>query len=163
MSTKENFLMEMKRETANTRKMIGNLTEESLGWKPHEKSMTTGRLAGHIVELHNWVSAALEGDSYDVITSYKPFKPTSLKDLTDALDNTYAKNVEMVNALSDEEWKSMWSMTAGTHVIATMPKIAAFRYMIHNHLIHHRGQLSVYLRMQNIPVPGIYGPSADEQ
>ncbi len=69
----------------------------------------------------------------------------------------------MVNALSDEDWNAMWSMTAGSHVIATMPKIAAFRYMVHNHLIHHRGQLSVYLRMQNIPVPGIYGPSADEQ
>ncbi len=86
MSTKQNFLMEMERETTNTRKMISKLTEESLGWKPHEKSMTTGRLAGHIVELHNWVSTALEGNTYDVISSYKPFKPGSLKDLTDALE-----------------------------------------------------------------------------
>ncbi|SFT12644.1 DinB family protein [Sphingobacterium wenxiniae] len=162
MSIKEGFLIELERETANTRRIVERLEDKHLSWKPHVKSMSAGELAGHVVELHNWVAGGLGLVEFDFHQHYVPFKPTTVAEILAKLDDGYEKNVAMINALSDEDWSSLWKLKAGEHVIAEMPKIGAMRFIIQNHLVHHRGQLSVYLRMLDIPVPGIYGPSADD-
>lgn len=162
MSINKGLLLEIERETANTRRILDRLEDQHLNWKPHEKSMSLAELAGHIVELHNWVSKALAIDEFDLAVHYNRFIPLSVAQLKDALDSTYPENVKFITEMSDEEWSKIWTMRYGNHVIASVPKIGAIRFILQNHLIHHRGQITVYLRMLNIPVPGMYGPSADE-
>lgn len=162
MSIKEGILVELERETNSTRTIISRLKDEHLSFKPHQKSMTLGALAGHIVELHNWVAAALTKNDFNLQTDYKPFRPGNVSELTKALDEGFAKNESAVNSISEAEWFSTWTFRAGNQVLGEMPRIGALRFLINNHLIHHRGQLSVYLRLLDIPVPGLYGPSADE-
>lgn len=156
------LLSELERETENTRRIILRLNDENLAWKPHEKSMSAGELAAHIVELHNWVNLALRIDNFDFKKHYSPFKPVSVAELLDVLNLGYDKNVELIKDMTTDDWGSIWILSSGEHIIAQMPKSAAMRFVIQNHLIHHRGQLSLYLRLMGIPVPGIYGPSADE-
>ncbi|WP_156307118.1 DinB family protein [Sphingobacterium endophyticum] len=162
MSIKEGFLIELERETNSTRKMLDRLKDEHLDFKPHEKSMSLGALAGHVVELHNWISGALTKNDFNMATDYVPFRPTSVSELLRELDEGYKRNEETLNSFPEEEWYTNWTMRVDNYVIAEMPKIATIRFVINNHLIHHRGQLSVYLRLLDIPVPGMYGPSADE-
>lgn len=163
MSIKQAYLLEVERETANTRAMLKNIQDQHLDYKPHEKSFTLGQLAAHIVELHNWVAQALSISELNFATDYQPLIAHSADALREALEAAYQKNIDQINSMTEEQWMEMWTMKHGDHVIATMPKIGTMRYVIMNHLIHHRGQLSVYLRLNNIPVPGIFGPSADEQ
>lgn len=163
MSIKEGFLVELELETNNTRRILDSVSEEHLNYKPHEKSMSLGNLLGHIVELHGWVANGLSRDGFNLMTDYKPFHPTSVAELKEKLEAEYNKNVELVNAMSDEDWFKTWTLRVGDHIISEVPKIGAFRFIVHNHLIHHRGQSVVYLRMLDLPVPGLYGPSADEQ
>lgn len=163
MSIKDGFLIEMERETNSTRRILDRLKDEDLSFRPHEKSMSLGALAGHVVELHNWVSDALTKNDFNLATDYKPFRPSTVAELKEALDSGYKKNEQTLDAFPEEEWFNQWTMRVDSYVIGEMPKIAALRYVINNHLIHHRGQLTVYLRLLDIPVPGLYGPSADEQ
>ncbi len=163
MSINEGFLIEIERETANTRRLISRIEDKHLDWTPHEKSMTVGRLVGHIVELHNWVNKALRSKHFDLATDYLPFHPFSIAEALEALDGNYELNTEFVDSMTDEDWQKEWTIQFGDYVIGNMPKIAALRFVIYNHLIHHRGQLSVYLRLLDIPVPGLYGPSADDR
>lgn len=163
MGIKQGFLVELDHETNNTRRVLERVTDEHLNYKPHEKSMTLGNLLGHVVELHNWVADGLPQDEFNLATDYKPFKQTSVAEIKDALESGYTKNKETVENMSEEEWMKTWTLKAGDHVISQVPKIGAFRFIVYNHLIHHRGQLNVYLRLLDIPVPGIYGPSADEK
>lgn len=163
MSINKGFLIEIERETANTRRLLAVIKNEHLAYKPHEKSMTLGELSSHIVGLHNWVNEALSVDVYDFHTMHKSFNATSVQELFDVLENGYADNVAKIESMTDEELQRTWTLQAGSHVIASMPKIGAYRFVIQNHLIHHRGQLTVYMRMLDIPLPGLYGPSADEQ
>lgn len=162
MGLKQAFLVELERETENTKRILGRLNDEHLDWRPHVKSMTVGELAAHVVELHNWVHAALGMAEFDFKKHYIPLKATSINAVKEVLEQGYDKNVAMINSLTEEDWSSIWRLRAGDHVIAEMPKIGAMRFIIQNHLIHHRGQLSLYLRLLDIPVPGIYGPSADD-
>ena len=163
MSIKEGILAEIAHETKNTHRILDNLSNEHWDYKPHEKSMTLGELASHVVELHTWVSVAIAKDVFDFHTDYQPNTATTVEDLKTALADSLQKNTDFVNAQSDEFWLGNWKLQAGDHVLSDLPKLAALRYIITNHLIHHRGQLTVYMRMLNIPLPGIYGPSADEK
>lgn len=163
MSIKEGFLVELERETNNTRRILDRLKDEDLSFKPHEKSMSLGNLAGHIVELHNWVSDALTKNDFNLATDYKPFHPSSVEELKKSLDEGYKRNEKTLDEFPEEDWFSKWTMRVDTYVLGEMPKLGALRFVINNHLIHHRGQLSVYLRLLDIPVPGLYGPSADEK
>ncbi|HIY74796.1 MAG TPA: DinB family protein [Candidatus Sphingobacterium stercorigallinarum] len=163
MSIKEGILVELERETNSTKTIIGRLSDEHLGFKPHPKSMSLGALAGHIVELHNWISAALTKNDFNLQTDYKPFRPTNVSELSAALEQGFKENERAVNEISEEDWFSKWTFRAGNQVLGEMPKLGALRFLINNHLIHHRGQLTVYLRLLDIPIPGLYGPSADEQ
>ena len=163
MSIKEGFLVELERETNNTRRILDRLKDEDLSFRPHEKSMSLGSLAGHIVDLHNWISDALTKNDFNLATDFKPLKPTRVSELKEALDEGYKRNEKTIDTFPEEEWFTNWTMRVDNYVIAEMPKLAALRFVINNHLIHHRGQLTVYLRLLDIPVPGMYGPSADEK
>jgi uncharacterized damage-inducible protein DinB len=163
MSIQKALSIELEREKNNTLRMLKALPNEQFGWKPHEKSMSLGELSNHIVELHNWVPIVFNREVFDFKADYIPSTLTTKEDLLEALEKGFEENSNVIASLSDENYFSNWTLKAGEHVIAEMPKAAAIRYIVTNHLIHHRGQLSVYLRMLNVPVPGVYGPSADEQ
>ena len=163
MSIKDGIIVEIERETANTKRILDNLSNEHWNYKPHEKSMSLGQLASHIVELHNWVHIATEKESFNFHTDYFPSQASTVEELKTILRDGLQKNKDFVNAQTDEFWLTNWVLKAGEHHISEMPKLGAFRFIITNHLIHHRGQLTVYMRLLNIPLPGIYGPSADEK
>lgn len=163
MSISQSIIGEIQQELDSTRRVLAVITDEHLNWTPHQKSMTLGALTAHVVELHNWIGNGLNSEGIDFATGYQPLAATSVAELRAALEDGVAKNMEVINSLSDENWQENWTLSAGDHVIMSLPKIAALRFLIQNHLIHHRGQLTVYLRMLDLPVPGLYGPSADER
>ena len=163
MSIQKALSIELEREKDNTLRMLKVLPNEQFGWKPHEKSMSLGELANHIVELHNWVSLVFNREVLDFKVDYIPSTLATKEELIEVLEKGFEENSKVIESLTDENYFSNWALKAGDYVIAEMPKAGAIRFIITNHLIHHRGQLSVYLRLLNVPVPGIYGPSADEQ
>lgn len=157
------MLAELENEIKTTRRMIERIPADKLAWKPHEKSMALGRLAGHIAEMIGWIPLAVESDGID-FASY-PYKP---KDYSDAgeiladLDAAVARANEALGAAAEEKMAEGWTMRNGEKVYMTIPKAVVVRTWVMNHVYHHRGQLSVYMRLLDIPVPSIYGPSADE-
>ena len=163
MDINKTFLIELERETASTRQLLERLQDEHFSYRPHPKSMTLGELASHVVELHNWVKVALSVEVFDFHTMYKPLAGQSTNELIEILNAGYDGNVAVIAGMTEEGWKEMWTLQAGSHIIAQVPRLGAFRFIIKNHLIHHRGQLTVYMRMLDIPLPGLYGPSADEK
>ncbi len=155
---------EFQQEAANTRKMLERVPEDQLGWQPHEKSMSLGRLAGHIAESASWVREVVASTELDFAQSdYKPFEPKSNAELLAEFDKHAAGFEEALAGKSDEEMLVEWTIKGGDHVIAKLPRVAAVRGFILSHTYHHRGQLSVYLRLLDVPVPGVYGPTADDQ
>jgi uncharacterized damage-inducible protein DinB len=167
MSIAQTLLPEFEQEMANTRKVLERVPDEKWNWKPHEKSGTTGWLAGHVGTVPGWLTMTLTSESLDYAPvdgpSYTPPKIENSKDLLAAFDKEAAEARAALSKASDEDMMKGWTLLAGGKEIFTMPRIACVRGMIMNHLIHHRGQLTVYLRLLNVPVPGLYGPSADEQ
>lgn len=163
MSLGQALAAELTQEAIATRKMLERLPSEKLTWKPHEKSMTVDRLAGHIVEMVSWTKPTLTQDVLDFATmDYKPKEYTDSAELVTDFDNNIAEAVEVLNNTSDETFGESWTMRNGEQVYFTMPKAVVIRGFVLSHIIHHRGQLAVYLRLLDIPVPSIYGPSADE-
>ena len=166
MSISEMMLPEFDMEYAGTRKALERITDDKLGCKPHEMSMTMGDLAWHLAETPGWMGVTLKEDSFDIAPPGKePYKPMKLKakaEILAAFDNSVASARAALASVSDADMMKPWSMLKGGQVMFTMPKIAVVRSFLMNHNIHHRAQLGVYLRLNNIPVPGHYGPSADE-
>ena len=160
------LLPEFDMEMANTRKTLERVPDDKLGWKPHEKSMTMGRLAGHLAELPMWGQMTIEHDSLDIAPPGAPpqqgLTAKSRQDTLAAFDKNVASMRAAIAGASDEQMMKPWSLLKGGQPLMTMPKIAVLRGFVMNHGIHHRAQLGVYLRLNNIPVPSIYGPSADE-
>lgn len=163
MSIKKALLIELEREKENTKRVISSLPNNQFGYKPHEKSMTLGALVNHIVELHNWVDFVINKDVFDFHIDYKQSTHTTTEELLKVLDEGFEKNKAVIEEMDEQVVFENWSLQAGDHVIASMPKTAALRFIVTNHLIHHRGQLTVYMRLLDIPVPGVYGPSADDK
>lgn len=163
MSIQKALLVELEREKDNTLRVINNLVDNKFDYKPHPKSMSLGQLANHIVELHNWIEVALTTEAFDLHTDYKPYTYNTVADLSKALEADYLKNKTAIENLDEADYLKSWTLKAGDHVIASVPKAAALRFIVTNHLIHHRGQLTVYMRLLDIPVPGVYGPSADDK
>lgn len=163
MSISEALLGEMEYEAATTRKVIERIPAEKFDWKPHEKSMGMAQLASHISEMFGWTPMTLNQPELDFAKfDYKPYVPTSSEDLLEFFDKNVAEATTTLKNTSDEVFFESWSMRNGEEIYFTMPKAATMRSFIMNHIVHHRGQLSVYLRLNDIPVPSIYGPSADE-
>jgi uncharacterized damage-inducible protein DinB len=157
------FLSELENEAKVTRTCLERVPADKFDWKPHEKSMTFGRLATHCAEMFGWTKETLKSDTLDFAAfDYKPFEPKSTDELLAFFDDHIAKARAILTETSDETFFTDWTMRNGDQVYFTMPKVAVMRSFVMNHIIHHRGQLSVYLRLNDIPVPSLYGPSADE-
>ena len=163
MGLNTSFLAELKQESANTRKMLERVPANNPSWKPHEKSMTLGRLASHVAELPMWVVSAVEKDELDFAKGeYTPFLAETNKELLKTFADSISKSIEALKKATDENLMGNWKLRSGDQVYFEMPRVAVIRAMVLSHLIHHRGQLSVYLRLQEVPLPSIYGPTADE-
>jgi len=157
------FLGELENEAKVTRQVLERVPADKFDWKPHEKSMTMGRLAVHCAEMFGWTKETLKSDVLDFATAdFTPFEPSSNEELLAFFDDHIARAKTIIAETSDETFMTDWTMRNGDQVYMTMPKVAVLRTFVMNHIIHHRGQLSVYLRLLDIPVPSIYGPSADE-
>jgi len=162
MSIAETLLPEFDQEMANTRKMLERVPDGKFDYKPHEKSMTLGRLAGHVGEIPTYASGTLLFERLDLKGDEKPFSPTTRQELLDAFDKNVVEARELLSKTSDEELAKIWTMTYKGNQIFSMPRVAVLRGAVMNHLVHHRAQLGVYLRLNNVEIPGMYGPSADE-
>lgn len=166
MSIGQMMAMEYEMECAGTRKALERLPDDKLGWKPHEKSMTMGQLACHLAEAPGWMNVTIEQDSFDVAPpggpEYKPTQLHSRQEILDLFDKNVAKAKDALAKANDADMMKPWALLKGGQKMFAMPRVAVVRSFVLNHNIHHRAQLGVYLRMNNIPVPGHYGPSADE-
>lgn len=156
------ILMELDQEAAATRRVLERVPEAKLSWRPHSKSMSLGQLALHVATTPGNVAALASGDGMDSPPKFVQEEAKSGADLLTALDASLGKARELVGAMDDARALSTWSMSNGGQVIMAMPRIAMLRAIMLNHWYHHRGQLTVYLRMLDVPLPSVYGPTADE-
>ena len=165
MGLAESMLPEFDHEMANTRKTLERVPDEKLDWKPHEKSTAMGGLASHLSNLPVWASLTIDQDEFDMAPGGKPLKSPPCQSRREVLDN-FDKNIAAARAAiagaSDEHLFKPWTLLADGNNVLTMPRVAVLRSFVMSHMIHHRAQLGVYLRLNDIPVPSIYGPSADE-
>ena len=161
MTISETLLPEFDQEMTNTRALLECVPEDKFAWKPHAKSMTMGRLASHIAEMANWAVYTIKQDNLELTPDMKPFNAATKKELMDGLASYSAAAREAIAGASDADLGKTWSLIYGGKPVLTMPRAAVLRTMVFSHIIHHRGQLSVYLRLNDVPIPGMYGPSAD--
>jgi uncharacterized damage-inducible protein DinB len=165
MSIADALLPEFDREMGVTRRLLERVPDGQLAWQPHPKSMTLGRLAEHLAELPQWVGATVTQSSLDLATARRPEgsqPPASRAAVLAMFDANVSAARGVLAGRSDAELMAPWSLLRGEQTIFTMPKAGVLRAFVLNHIVHHRGQLSVYLRLQDVPLPSIYGPSADE-
>lgn len=154
---------ELEHEAATTRKILERIPPEKFDYKPHEKSMSMIRLAWHVADMVDWVNETCTKDELDFAgMDFTPVEPQTTAELVEFHDKKVAAALEALKNTSDEDMHKDWSLKNGDVTYFTMTKIATIRTMCFNHIWHHRGQLSVYLRLNDIPLPSIYGPSADE-
>jgi len=161
MSLSQPFLNELRQEAAVTRKYLEQVPFDKRDFKPHEKSETLGRLAIHVAEIIAWWTSCLTHNELDFI-DFEPVNITSSAALLDYFDGLLAEAEQSLMAAKDEDFAENWSMRHGEDILFTLPKIQVVRTFCMNHLIHHRAQLGVYLRLLDVPVPATYGPSADD-
>jgi uncharacterized damage-inducible protein DinB len=162
MSLNQAILPEFDQEMSNTRKSLERVPDDKFGFKPHPKSMSLGILAWHLASINQWAKDIFATDSFDVSTAPKEKELTSRAEILATFDQHTAAARKAIAAASDAEMMKNWTLLAGGKTIFTMPRIAVVRSFLLNHIIHHRAQFGVYLRLNDIPVPSIYGPSADE-
>lgn len=166
MGLSDALLPEFDNEMANTRKTLERVPHEKFGWKPHEKSTAMGGLATHLSNIPTWAVYTIDQDSLDLAPGGKPLPPAELakstEDLLTIFDSNAAKARAAIAGASDADLFKPWTLMTNGNALLTLPKVAVLRSFVMNHLIHHRAQLGVYLRLNDIPVPSIYGPSADE-
>jgi uncharacterized damage-inducible protein DinB len=166
MAIVDSILPEYDHELATTRRLLERVPEAEFAWKPHPKSMTLGQLAGHVANLPFWCTATLRAPFYDLTAGDKEARldvPPSREVLLQEFDAKVKQARESLAKATDAEMMAPWALRNGEHEIFSVPRVAAIRSFVMNHLIHHRGQLSVYLRLKDVPLPPIYGPTADEQ
>jgi uncharacterized damage-inducible protein DinB len=164
MNFAQQFIAEIQQEATATKRLLAIVPWEKADYKPHEKSMTLKRLASHVAEIGGWWKECLVQDELDFAKdSGKPKEYNSTEDIVAWHDELVQKAVTILQNTPDEEFAKPWSMRQGEQVFFTLPKAVVVRTWCLNHLYHHRGQLTVYLRLLNIPLPGTYGPSADDQ
>lgn len=163
MSSIDSLIAEFEHEAQTTRKHLERLPSDKLDWRPHEKSFTLRGLASHIVECVSWADSIFNRDEFDFDpATYKPYQATSAADLLKTFDDHVAKGKQALAGAVDATLMQPWRLKMMGHVRFEKPRAAVFRDFTLSHMIHHRGQFSVYLRLLDVPVPGSYGPSADE-
>ena len=162
----ETILPEFEQEMANTRKVLERVPEDKLEWRAHPKSNTIGWNANHLVEIPGWVESTLTKTSCDIAPAsgehYQSPKLTSRREMLETFDRNVAAARKALAVVKDNEMGASWSLLQAGKPIFTMPRAAVIRSFVLNHLIHHRAHLCVYLRLNDIPVPGMYGPSGEE-
>lgn len=165
MALKDAFIAEIKHEASLTKKMLERVPLDKKDWKPHEKSMSLGRLATHVADINHWVSDIIHIDDFDFMKdfNFKTVTAASNEELLEIFHTTLDKAIADLSAMNDEDFVKTWTVRRGDQVMFNTPKKISIRNWAMNHMIHHRGQLSVYLRLLDVPVPGMYGPSADEK
>ena len=162
MSMAQSLLPEFDQEMANTRKTLERVPEDKFGWKPHERSMTMGYLALLVAEIPKWLTAIIEIGEINFAT-FQHFQPKTTSDLVKHFDENLKGAREALQKVSDQTLISEnFSLKNGEQLLFSSPKKENVSQTI-NHLVHHRGQLTIYMRLNNIPVPSIYGPSADDR
>lgn len=162
MAIVDALLPEFDHEMTTTRKVLERVPEDKFDWKPHTKSFSLGALAAHVAALPTWGAETLNKSEIDVAGVQPPAAPPSKTALLAAFDANVAATRAALAGKTDAELVAMWTLKRGGKTLFSMPKTAVLRSFVLSHLIHHRGQLSVYLRLLDVPVPSIYGPSADE-
>lgn len=162
----EVLLPELDQEMAGTRRTLERVPMDRVDWRPHEKSMAMGYLAGHIAELPKWAVLGLKEDSFDLAPPdgepYRSPEHESVESLLADFDANLSEARVAISAAPDEAFGEEWTLLRGGETLFTMPRLSVVRTFVLNHMVHHRGQLTVYLRLNGVPVPGLYGPSADE-
>ena len=165
MSISAGFIPEFKHEMSGLRRVIAlSPADKHYDWKPHPKSMALGPLTAHLVGLAGWTKRILEQDSLDLANKDGAFGTSAFSpaEALKVFDQNVADSLAALEAADDNSWQQPWTLCHGSHTVFTLPRTAVMRSVILSHIIHHRAQLGVYLRLQGIPVPGLYGPSADE-
>lgn len=158
----QSILPEFDHEMENTRKSLERVPEDKFSFKPHAKSMTLGALATHLATINHWAEAILGRDSFDVSAAPPNPELKSRAEVLAAFDKNTAIARKAIADATDADLLTPWTLTAGSNTVFTMPRVAVVRNFLLNHTIHHRAQLGIYLRLNDVPVPSIYGPSADE-
>lgn len=166
MSFGKSIVPEFDQEMANTRKVLERIPDDKLDWKAHPKSNTIGWVGAHLAEIPGWVPGTLEHETWDINPvggePYQTPKATSRQQLLELFDKNVAAAREALASTTDEAFAQQWSLLSQGQTILTMPRTTVIRSLVVNHMIHHRAVLCVYLRLNDIPVPGMYGPSGDE-
>jgi len=164
MSISASLLPEFEREMAGTRLTIERIPEDKLTWRPHPRSVAMGRLATHLVELAGFAQRVISDRSFDIgmDNSSRARELQSRVEILGQFDRNFAEAKVAIAATPDREWMTPWTLTADGKIVFTLPRLAVMRNSVLNHTIHHRGQLTLYLRLNDVAVPGLYGPSADE-
>ncbi|MGI8548137.1 MAG: DinB family protein [Gemmatimonadaceae bacterium] len=165
MPIAQTLLPEFDHEMATTRTLLERVPDGKGDWKPHERSMALGYLANHIATLPQYANTALEGTEMDMNPpggkKYQMAEFNSVQERLAAFDTGVKRAREAIAATPDSDMHVMWSLKNGGETMLSLPRVAVLRSFMMNHLIHHRGQLSVYLRLLDVPLPSIYGPTAD--
>ncbi len=166
MSISDTLLAELLHEQPSTRKHLERVPAGQADWKPHPKSMSLSRLSSHVAEIPTWAGSTVRGTELDLAPpEAKPAAPKargSAAELVQAFDANMADAFAAVRSASDAHWMMPWSLKYGGKVVFTLPRIVVMRNFVLNHLVHHRAQLGLYLRMLGVAVPTAYGPTADE-
>ncbi len=163
MTLADAFIAEFHHEAQGTRRILERLPEDKLSFKPHPKSMSLGGLATHVAHIPDWIRTVVNDSIFDMgIVEGRTAERKSRREILDYFEKNAKEFGEVLAGKSDEHLRETWTLkNKGAHVL-TLPRAACIRSFIMSHVIHHRGQLTVYLRMNDVPLPAIYGPSADE-
>ena len=168
MKMTEMFLADIERELPGSRRVLERVPEGKFDWKPHSKSMPMGYLATLVATMPAWIETMIRQDELDFApkggsTNYKPADAKTPAEWLRALDDSAEKARAALRGTTDEHLSTNWRLMAGGHVISELPRHVNIRDGVLSHWAHHRGQLTVYLRLNDVPVPSVYGPTADER
>jgi uncharacterized damage-inducible protein DinB len=163
MPFSQTLLPEFDEEMKNTRKLLECVPDGKFAYQPHQKSMTLGRLASHVAELPSWVAFTTDLEVLELTPDFKPEIAATRAELLEKFDKGVAEARKKIAATTDEQWQVKWTFKWDGKEVMSMPRSAVMRSTIMNHLVHHRAQLGVFLRLNDVEIPGMYGPSADEQ
>ena len=162
MALIDGMLQELEQEAQTTRRVLERVPDDKLGWRPHEKARTLGELALHVAMVPGAVAEFVSSESPVQAPQFTDPSPKKASELVPALEESIAKAKKLLGGMDDSTLNATWRIMQGDRELLAIPRVAMLRSIMLNHWYHHRGQLSVYLRELDIPIPSIYGPSADE-